>query len=186
MFAKENWKSDVGRKPFGLVLMMRVFFLQRLHGLSDKQIEYQVKDRMSFREFLGIENVDDIPDENTVWKYKDMPAKTGTWDRLFAKFTEYLDILGLIVTEGKIIDARCVIAPRQRTGREEDKRTKAGKGGSLWSDRPHKKCRKDVDAQWVKKRGETYFGYKDHVVVCQKTKSVRDYEAPLPMCTTSR
>ena len=108
--------------------MMRVLFLQRLYGPSDKQIECQVRDRMSFREFLDIENVDDMPDENTVWKYKDMPAKTGTWDRLFAKFTEHLDTLGLIVTEGKIIDASFVIAPRQRTGREEDKWTKENKG----------------------------------------------------------
>ena len=56
-----------------------------------------------------------------------MLAKTGTWDRLFAKFTECLDTLGLIVTEGKIIDASFVIAPRQRTGREEDKWTKENK-----------------------------------------------------------
>ena len=138
--------------------MMRVLFLQRLYGPSDKQIECQVRDRMSFREFLDIENVDDMPDENTVWKYKDMPAKTGTWDRLFAKFTEHLDTLGLIVTEGKIFDARFAIAPRQRTGREEDKRTKAGKDGSLWKDWPHKKCHKDVDARWAKKRGDTHFG----------------------------
>ena len=186
MFAKENRKSDANRKPFDPVLMMRVFFLQRLHGLSDKQIEYQVKDRMNFREFLDIENVDDIPDENTVWKYEDMPAKTGTWDRLFAKFTEHLDSLGLIVNEEKIIDARFVTAPRQRTDREEDKRIKAGKGGSLWKDRPHKKCHKDVDARWAKKRGETHFGYKAHVVVCRKTKFVRDYEVPLLMCTTPR
>ena len=142
---------------------------------------------MSFREFLDIENVDDMPDENTVWKYKDMPAKTGTWDRLFAKFIEHLDTLGLIVTEGKNIDASFVTAPRQRTGREEDKRTKTGKGGSLWNDRPRKKCRKDVDARWVKKRGDTRFGYKDHAVVCRKTKSMRDYAVtPANMCTTPR
>ena len=33
-----------------------------------------------------------------------------------------------------------------------------------------------MDARWTKKRGETEYGYKDHVVVCQKTKFVRDYE----------
>ena len=78
VFAKEKRKSHAGRKPFGLVLMMRVFFLQRLYGLSDRQIECQVKDRMNLREFLDIENVDDILDENTVWKYEDMLAKAGT------------------------------------------------------------------------------------------------------------
>ena len=67
-------------------------------------------------------------DGNTVWKYRDMPAKTGTWDRLFAKFPEYLDTLGLIVNEGKIIDARFVIAPRQRISREENKQIKGWQG----------------------------------------------------------
>ncbi len=108
--------------------MIRVLFLLRLYGLSDKQIEYQVKDRTNFREFLDIENVDDIPDENTVWKYKDMPAKTSTWDRLFAKFNGYLDTLGLIVNEGKIIDARFVISPRQRNSREANNQTKGWQG----------------------------------------------------------
>ena len=46
----------------------------------------------------------------------------------------------------------------------------------MWNDKPHKKCHKDVDTRWTKKRGETEYGYKDHVVVCQKTKFVRDYE----------
>ena len=128
MFAKENCQSDAGRRPFDPLLMMRVLFLQRLYGPSDKQIECQVRDRMNFRGFLDIENVDDILDENTVWKYEDMPANTGTWDRLFAKFTECLDTLGLIVTEGKNIDASFVTAPRQRNCREEHKRTKGWQG----------------------------------------------------------
>lgn len=81
------------------VFMMRVLFLQRLYGLGDKQIEYQIKDRMSFREFLDIESVDDVPDEKTVWKYKDILAKAGTWDKLFVQFNKYLDSIGLIVNE---------------------------------------------------------------------------------------
>lgn len=33
-----------------------------------------------------------------------------------------------------------------------------------------------MDARWTKKRGQTEYGYKDHVVICQKTKFERDYE----------
>ena len=73
-------------------------------------------------------------------------------------------------------DASFVLAPRQRNSRDENNQIKEGKGSELWNDKPHKKCHKDVDARWTKKRGETEYGYKDHVVVCQKTKFVRDYE----------
>ena len=45
--------------------MLKVLFLQRLYNISDNQVEYQIKDRMSFREFLDIQSVDDVPDENT-------------------------------------------------------------------------------------------------------------------------
>ncbi|MCQ2338223.1 MAG: IS5 family transposase [Paludibacteraceae bacterium] len=176
VFAKENRKSNAGRRGLDPVFMMKVMFLQRLYGLGDKQIEYQILDRMSFREFLDIKSMDDVPDEKTVWKYRDILSKNGTWDKLFDQFNKYLDSLGLIVNEGKIIDASFVLAPRQRNSRDENNQIKEGKGSELWNDKPHKKCHKDVDARWTKKRGETEYGYKDHVVVCQKTKFVRDYE----------
>ena len=69
--------------------------------MSDAQIEYHIKDRTSFRDFLGIQSVDDVPDEKTVWKYKDTLAQNGTYDALFKRFNEYLDSIGLIVNEGR-------------------------------------------------------------------------------------
>jgi len=62
---------NAGRKPIDPVFMFRVLFLQRLYGLSDAQIEYHIKNRTSFRDFLGIQSVNDVPDEKTVCKYKD-------------------------------------------------------------------------------------------------------------------
>ena len=34
---------------------------------------------------------------------------------------------------------------------------------------------KDIDARWVKKRGERFYGYKDNVEICKKTKLIRNY-----------
>ena len=175
VFDNDNRKSNAGRKPIGPVFMMKVVFLQRLHGAGDQQIEYLMKDRISFRDFLGIDSVDDVPDEKTVWAFKNTLAQAGTFDTLFAKFNEYLEGLGLILNEGKIIDASFVIAPRQRNTREENKAIKDGKGDELWNDNKHKKCHKGIDARWTKKRGENYYGYKDHASVCQKAKIIHRY-----------
>ena len=175
VFAKEGRKGNAGRKPIDPVFMMRVCFLQRLYGLSDKQAEYQIKDRMSFREFLGIRSVDDVPDEKTIWAYRNTLAQDGTWDRLFDKFNERLGALGLIVNEGKIVDASFVIAPRQRNSREENRMIREGKGDTLWNDNRGKKRHKDMDARWAKKRGDTFYGYKDHIIICRKTKLIRGY-----------
>lgn len=182
VFEKHERKSNAGRKPIDPVFMFRVLFLQRLYGLSDTQIEYQIKDRTSFRDFLDIACMEDVPDEKTVWKYKDALAQAGTFDLLFKRFNEYLATLGLILHEGKIIDASFVIAPRQRNTREENKKIKEGKGDELWNDNPHKKCHKDIDARWVKKRGERFYGYKDNVEICNKTKLIRNYT----VCAASR
>lgn len=182
VFENTGKKSNAGRKPIDPVFMFRVLFLQRLYGLSDAQIEYHIKDRTSFRDFLGIQSVDDVPDGKTVWKYKDALAQNGTYDLLFKRFNEYLDSIGLIVNEGKIVDASFVVVPRQRNTREENRKIKEGKGDELWNDNPHKKCHKDIDARWVKKRGERFYGYKDNVEVCNKTKLIRNYT----VCAASR
>jgi IS5 family transposase len=59
-------KSKAGRPPFDCVLMFKVLFLQRYYGLGDHQIQYQIIDRTSFRNFLRIRDVRDVPDEKTV------------------------------------------------------------------------------------------------------------------------
>lgn len=169
-------KSNAGRRPIDPVLMFKVMFLQRLYGLSDEQAEYQITDRTSFRKFLGILAVEDVPDARTIWKYKEELTTTGAYDRLFKDFYAHLATLGLIVNEGKMIDASFVVAPRQRNTREENRKIKEGHGDELWNDNPHKKCHKDIDARWTKKRNETFFGYKNHTKVCAKTKLITGYD----------
>jgi IS5 family transposase len=41
--------------------MFKILILQRYYGLGDKQIEYQIIDRISFKKFLGLETGDKIP-----------------------------------------------------------------------------------------------------------------------------
>ena len=63
---EEAKRSRAGRKPFDALLMFRMLILQSLYNLSDEQIEYQVRDRMSFTRFLGLAFEDDIPDGTTL------------------------------------------------------------------------------------------------------------------------
>ena len=70
-------KSNAGRRPIDPVLMFKVMFVQRLYGLSDEQTEYQIKDRTSFRDFIGICTVDDVPDARTIWKYREELTRCG-------------------------------------------------------------------------------------------------------------
>lgn len=94
VFVRQERKTNAGRKPIDPVFMLQVIFLQRLYGLSNAQIEYQIKDRTSFRNFLDIVCMEDVSDEKTMWKYKDALVQSWTFDLLFNKrFNEYLTTL---------------------------------------------------------------------------------------------
>ena len=41
-------KSTAGRKPIDAIVLFRMLILQSLYNLSDEQVEYQVRDRLSF------------------------------------------------------------------------------------------------------------------------------------------
>ena len=74
---EEAKKSKAGRKPFDAILMFRMLILQSLYNLSDEQIEYQVRDRMSFTRFLDLEFEGDVPDGTTLWLFREKLAQAG-------------------------------------------------------------------------------------------------------------
>jgi IS5 family transposase len=169
-------KSNAGAKPFDVVLMFKILILQRYYGLGDKQVEYQILDRTSFKDFLGLETGDKVPDEKTVWAFRENVTKLKLVEDLFVLFNSQLESKGLIFNEGQLIDASFTVAPRQRNTREENEKIKNGEGDDLWNDQPHKKCHKDIDARWTKKNNETFYGYKDHVKVDNKSKLINTYD----------
>lgn len=168
-------KTNAGAKPYDYVLMFKIIILQRYFGLGDKQVQFQIVDRTSFKEFLGLSSGDRVPDEKTVWLFRERLTKEGIVEDLFALFNRYLDDKCLILNEGRMIDASFTIAPRQRNTPEENKKIKQGKGNELWNEHPHKKSHKDIDARWTKKGGVSYYGYKNHAKVDSKSKFIDRY-----------
>lgn len=168
-------KSNAGAKPYDVVMMFKIIILQRYYGLGDKQLEYQIIDRASFKQFLGLESGDKVPDEKTVWAFRETLTNKGLVEKMFDEFHDFLENKGIIMNEGKMIDASFTIAPRQRNSREENKTIKQGKGDELWNEKPHKKRHKDIDARWTKKNNETFYGYKNHTKVDTKSKFIDKY-----------
>lgn len=181
---KEAWrqpdkerKSNAGRKPWDEVLMFKVLVLQQLYNLSDDQIEYQIRDRLSFMRFLDLGVEDKVPDAKTVWLYRERLTQAGMVKALFDRFDIYLRDNGYLAMGGQIVDASIVPVPKQRNSREENEAIKASKPPKGWNNKPRKKRHKDVDARWTQKHGKSYFGYKNHINVDKRHKLIRDYEA---------
>ncbi len=166
-------KSAAGRKPWDEVVIFKALVVQALYNLSDEQMEYQLRDRLSFMRFLGLGIEDRVPDATTLWLYREALAKAGAVERLFDEFDAYLREQGYLAMGGQIIDASIVSAPKQRNSREENAAIKAGKTPPDW--KAAKRRQKDTDARWTKKHGRSHYGYKNHVGVDRRHKLVRRY-----------
>ena len=89
-FATKPRKSNAGRKPIDVVLMFKLLLLQKLYNISDEQLEYQVNDRLSFMQFLGLSLADAVPDATSVWLFRQQIRSAGLVEALFEKFETYL------------------------------------------------------------------------------------------------
>lgn len=168
-------KSKAGRPPYDTLMLFKMVILQSLYNLSDEQTEYQVRDRLSFQRFVGLEQEDSIPDAKTLWLFRERLKERQLDKKLFAAFGGYLDELGLQARQGTVVDARIVEVPRQRNSREENALIKQGEEPKEWEKQPHKRAQKDQQARWTKKRGKNYYGYKNHIGIDVKHKFIRTW-----------
>ena len=125
---KDRNKKKGGRPPFDPVFMFKILILQKFHNLSDEATEYQIGDRFSFMNFLGLGPGDSIPDCNTLCdfgEHLDKNDREGV-GHLFLPFEKPLSHQGVMAREGSMVEASFVDAPRQRNTREENHEIKQG------------------------------------------------------------
>jgi transposase len=104
-------KSNAGRKRIDPLILFKMLVLQQLFNLSDEELEFQVNDRRSFEEFVGLGVMNNIPDATTVAFFRERLRKAGVIEELFEMFEGYLRSQGLQARGGQIIDATLVPVP---------------------------------------------------------------------------
>lgn len=155
--------TRAGRKPYDSILMFKCLILQQLHNISDEELEYQVNDRLSWMQFLGLGLEDSVPDRTSFWLFKQALKKHQLIEELFEKFESYLQEIGYQAKGGQIVDATMVPVPIGRNSPEENQEIKEGKIPADWQSKKQKLSQKDTDARWTKKGGKSYYGYKNHI-----------------------
>jgi IS5 family transposase len=121
--------------------------LQQLFNTSDEELKFQVNDRGSFEEFVGLGVMKSIPDATTVAFIRERLRKPGVIEELFDMFETYLRSQGLQARGGQIIDATLVPVPKQRNTREENKEIKAGRLPEGWEENLDRLQQRDLDAR---------------------------------------
>lgn len=103
------YPTGVGRRAHNPVLMWQACVLQFLYDLSDRALEDQLNDRMSFRYFLGLEPTASVPDHTTYCRFRDRLG-AATIARLFNAVVDQARTHGLVTDRLCIVDATHVQA----------------------------------------------------------------------------
>lgn len=157
------YSAREGRPSYPPVMMVKVLLLQQWYNLTDPQMEEALRDRISFRRFVGLGLQDDTPDHSTLSRFRSTLEKMGLSERLFEELGNQLEEMGLLLKAGTLMDATLVEAQVRRPP------VSAGRGT---------KSPKDPDADWTQThRGRrSHFGYKVHIGVDACTGIVRKAE----------
>jgi IS5 family transposase len=155
--------------------MFKLLILQQLYNISDEELEYQVKDRLSFMQFLGLGLEDSVPDATTVWLFRQRLQEHELVEVLFENFESYLKEQGYQAQGGQVMDATLVPVPKQRISKEERAQLEAGEIPVDWQENRHRLAQKDRDARWTKKHDVSYYGYKNHINIDVEHGFIRNY-----------
>ena len=157
LFPKKE--SNMGRRPYDKVLMVKTLILQNLYGISDEETEFQIYDRLSFRQFLGFPK--NIPDYSTIWNFRQDLLELGVEDEIFDEFLRQIKTFDYEVKEGKIQDATFIQAPNGKTKPQKEERG-----------RDISKTSRSRDGKWTKKGKKSFFGFKLHTKMERGSKII--------------
>ena len=148
-----NGPGKPGHAP---LLMFKALVLASLYGLSDRQLELAIRDRLSFRRFLGLSLSDAAPDHTVICRFRNALVGEGLMERLFAELDRQLEAAGLMVKKGTMLDATLVATAAARPA-------KAGE------------TPRDPDAAFARREGKagSTYGYKAHVGVDEGSGLIR-------------
>ncbi len=141
--------SRPGERPIDPRVMVKGLLLAKWYNLSDPQLEEQLKDRISFRRFVGLSQQDRTPDETTFVKFRRRLREANLDTVIFETILKHVERQGLLLKEGTIVDATIIEQARgQKTGEKDEK------GQDITT--------RDPEASFTKKNGTSYHGYKMH------------------------
>ena len=144
-----------GRAAWPVMVMFKALLLQSLYGLSDRELELAISDRLSFRRFVGLSYDDAVPDHSSLNRFRNLLMAEGLLEALFAELDRQLETADVVLKRGTMLDATLIEGASVRPGR--------------------KRRASDPDARFAKRQGKSgsTFGYKAHVGVDEGSGLIR-------------
>ena len=119
------YKGERGNKPYDLELMLRLYLIQNLYNLADEATVAEVTDSRAFSDFCGVESSNQIPDGDTLGRFRNLLVKNELQEKLFSQVVEQLTAKGLILKKGTIVDSTIIAAPTSTKNKERKRDSNA-------------------------------------------------------------
>ncbi len=161
-----------GRPHTDEIVVVGCMLLQARYGLSDPELEFQCNDRISFQNFLGLDQK--VPDFSTIWRIRDRLRERGKENIIWNELQRQLDEKGYEVKKGVIQDASFIEADLGRKRYYKEK--KAKEEGKKIHYSKKQKSHIDKDGSFSVKHGQVHYGYKNHTKLDVDNHLIRDYD----------
>jgi transposase, IS5 family len=144
-----------GRAAWPPLVLFKALLLQSLYGLSDRELEEALFDRLSFRRFVGLSLEESVPDHTVLNRFRNLLIAEDLLDKLFAELDQQLEKAGVVLKRGTMLDATLIEAVSRPPSNE--------------------RASQDVDARFSRPHGKdgSTFGYKAHVGVDEGSGLIR-------------
>jgi IS5 family transposase len=147
-------EESPGRPGYPVLVLFRALVLQSLYGLSERELEEALNDRLSFKRFAGLSFEEAAPDHTVLNRFRNRLIEEKLIEKLFAELDRQLENAGLMLKRGTMLDATLIEAVSVPPSAE----------------RPSH----DPDARFTRRGKSSFtFGYKAHVGVDQGSGLIR-------------
>jgi IS5 family transposase len=170
LYYKRN-KDALGNPAYPPLQMFKILLVQRWENLSDPQMEFALKDRLSVIKFVGLSITDSVPDHSTINRFRNELCRLKLYEKLLEELNNQLSSKGFKINgrKEKVIDVTVVKSsrrPRKVIKGEivEDRKESDVKSSDSESENKIEYSG-DIEARWIKKGKKYYYGHKASVIV---------------------
>ena len=157
-----------GADAYPPLLLMKALLLQKWFQIhSDPELENQINDRISFKNFLGLSFNRPSPDHSTFSRFRGRLSKEAM-NKINSAVLQQFSRKGLSINEGVAVDARLVQSASHPISNEEIQKEREKRNtpeGQIDKNGNPLKFSRDFESDWVKKNEIPHYGLKEHASV---------------------
>ena len=85
--------------------------MQNVYNLADMAVMNEVIDSRAFSNFCGINSPSEVPDGDTIGRFRNILTRNGLQEKIFAAVVKILMERKLILKKGTIVDSTFIESP---------------------------------------------------------------------------